>query len=168
MSQFICIFDLCTISCNYSTFNFQPSFFTLHLITRLRFSKVSSQIFGCHVRDSHIIILSNSRYVSPPQATFPHNAVSHHSRCDGSITVSALKKYKIQNTKIQKTRFIIEKQKGSNIYIKYKLLYYYNNIIIYSLTPTFPTPYIYNPISTFFVILYFVFCIFCVSKRQEL
>ena len=30
----------------------------------------------------------NSRHVSPPQATFPPNAVSHHSRCDYSITTS--------------------------------------------------------------------------------
>ena len=27
-------------------------------------------------------------HVSPPRVTFPHNAVSHHSRCDFSITTS--------------------------------------------------------------------------------
>ena len=30
----------------------------------------------------------NSRHVSPPRVTFPHNAVLHHSRCDFSITTS--------------------------------------------------------------------------------
>ena len=55
----------------------------------------------------------------------------------------------------------MKSQKKIVIYhISYKLLYYYNNIIIYLLNPSSPTSKHLQSISLFFVFLYFVFCIF--------